>query len=65
MEVIILKATENTKILKQILGSHQDYGWALIYGGFGKHPIATKFTQPQIHKGLALGPGMDKFSIRV
>ena len=46
MERIILKATEKTKILKQILGSHQDYGWDLIYGGFGKHPVATKFTQP-------------------
>ena len=40
MERIILKATEKTKILKQILGSHQDYGWALIYGGFCKH-LAT------------------------
>ena len=65
MERIILKATEKTKILKQILGSHQDYGWDLIYGGFGKYPVATKVTQPQIHKGLALGPGMDNFSIRV
>ena len=46
MERIILKATEKTKILNHILGSHQYYGWALIYGGFGKHPVATKFTQP-------------------
>ena len=65
MERIILKATKNTKIQKQILGSHQDYGWALIYGGFGKHPVATKVTQPHIHKGLSLGIGMDNFSIRV
>ena len=65
MERIILKAIEKTKILKQILGSHQDYGWALIYRGFGKHLVATKVTKPYIHKELALGPGMDKFSIRV